>query len=108
MENYSVIKLSINEQYPDFKSFYSQNKDVIYKKILNVFEELVSSEYDRTRLIIVATVNNMDFDTNFFFEKSDPDILKEVINPYFEKKEDYEICSKVMETYTKLHTLRLN
>ena len=101
-DNYSIVKFHIEKTYPDFTTFYSDTKDVIFRKILSVFEDLVTSENDKTRLIIIANVEKFEFDSNFFFEKSDPEILCRLINPYFETNEDYETCAKVIDVYNNL------
>lgn len=105
---YPTVKLRITGVYPDFATYYSSSKITVYKKILEVFRNMSTSEDTRTRLTVVGNVNYVEFDSNFFFEKSKPEILIDVINPFFELMEDYETCNEVIEVYNSIYSLIVN
>jgi hypothetical protein len=42
---------------------------------------------------------------HFNAEKNNSDILIDVINPYFESIEDYEICGKIIKLYNAVNIL---
>lgn len=96
----SGATIQFSEQYHDFRTFVEETTDPIYKAIVNAFNEL--DETGKTNLLIKANVDNTEFDTVFEYTKDDAYILKDVINPFYENREDYEMCSKIMEVYSKI------
>ena len=105
---YPTIKFRIKTVYPDFATYYANCKEPIYRKMLEVFQTLLTSESTRTRLVTIGNINNVEFDASYFFEKSNPGLLIDVINPFFESIEDYETCENVMSTYNSFRKLNIN
>ncbi len=91
------VKLVIDEEYPDFKTFYKNSKDVIYRKITDIFLNLETPK-DEILLTVFACIDGFNFDSDFLISKSKEDWLKTGINKYFEEIEDYETCDKIMKS----------
>jgi hypothetical protein len=94
------LTLEFAQKYEDFPSFVEKTTDPIYRAIIDAFNDV--KIIGKMRLRVQAYVDNTKFDTVFEYTKDDAYILKEVINPYFEGKEDYETCKKIMELYFEL------
>lgn len=90
------IKFMIDEDYPNFKNFYKNSKEIIYRKIVDVFINMKSPE-DEILLTVYARIDGCEFDTDFIISKSKSDWMKKVINPFFEEIEDYETCGKIFK-----------
>ncbi len=92
--------VKIETVYDDYETFMNATRDPIYHTILNAFKEL--KERDSVMVNVQAHVEEVDFESNLEFTKENANILIEVINPYFEKKEEYETCAVVMKVYSEL------
>jgi hypothetical protein len=96
------IKLEIKDNYNDFSEFYDANKGIIYKSILDVFEELKTSRKKTLSLLVVSEISGLEWDTEFNFSKAQTKILVRDVMPYFEQIEDYETCSKIKNLHFDL------
>lgn len=92
----SVEIVKYEKDYEDFNAFNSECEEKIYRKMIDVYEELKKSNEKEKKLIFVAKINGIIFDTNFVISKSHLMTLKEVILPFFESVEDYETCDKIL------------
>ncbi len=89
-------KLIIKGKYNDFKDFYDENKETIYKSIIEVFQGFKNSRKKTLSLYISAKIKGLEWDTEFNFKKEESIILKRDLMPYFESNEDYETCSEII------------
>ena len=89
--------LRIETNFPDFMSFYNESEETIYRKILEIFEDLKTSNKDQKQLIIIANIDGFVFDTIFYILKDNHQLITDVIRPYFERMEDYETCEKIVK-----------
>jgi hypothetical protein len=89
-------ELSFDGEYPDFTDFYNENKIVIYKSIIELFEEFKNNKKKSLNLQISAKIKGLDWDTEFAFKRDETIILTRDVIPYFEGIEDYETCSKII------------
>lgn len=96
------VLLNINTNYSDFSTFYENEKRNIYLKYIDAFEKLINSNYVHTFFTVIYIIENEPVVTHFDAEKNNSDILIDVINPYFESIEDYEICGKITELYNNI------
>lgn len=101
----SNISLIIKTNYPDFKSFYKDSQELIYRKVLYAFEELKKTKKDK-KLVVTSEINDHVFDTDFDINIESVNMLMNTIIPFFEKIEDYETCSKIVELYSDLSTVK--
>lgn len=96
------IVLTIDGNFQDFTDFYDDNKEVIYKNILVLFDSLLTSPQPTLSLSVVARIRGLEWDTEFNFSKKDKETLLKDVMPYFEQSEDYETCSKIIELHKQL------
>jgi hypothetical protein len=97
-----AIKLKFNQNYNSFPEFMSENREIIYRKTIKIFDQLTKTDEDKLILFVEANVENVLFTTDLIYSKNDKDMLKEIMIPYFEGLEDYETCAEILETYKKL------
>ena len=100
--NFPFKKLKIEGNYGEFKDFYDGNKEVIYKSIIELFNEFKKSRKRTLTLCIEAKIKGLDWDTEFNFTKKESFILKRDVMPYFEEIEDYETCGEIINLHNQL------
>jgi len=103
-----VKKLTIKEQYKDFSSFYSSNKEVIYKTIVSLFNSLKRKDKQNLVLILSAKINRLQWETELKFTRKESIVLVRDILPFFEESEEYEFCSEITELYNKIQLVQVN
>jgi len=96
------IKLEIDENYQDFNDFYQTNKDTIYKNIINIFKGLKTTRKKYLKLLVHSKIDGFTWGTEFVFDKTQKQILVNDILPFFEKREEYEICGEIMKIYNSI------
>lgn len=95
-------ELIIKGKYKEFEDFYDENKELIYKSIIDLFSDFKSTQKKILSLYICSKIQGLDWDTEFNFSKKDTIVLKRDLLPYFEKIEDYETCGKILNLYKEL------
>lgn len=98
----SIIPFVIETSYPTFHEFYEKEKHLIYQKIVEAYEEMVSANDGDKILLIVAKAKGTTFDTKFQISKDNVQTLLTVISPYFEELEEYEYCARIVRLHSKL------
>lgn len=98
----NYIDLVFNEHYEDFKDFYDENKEKIYKSILEVFKGFTKSKKKFLTLHLSAKIKDLDWDTEFKFSRNETIVLKRDLMPYFEEVEDYETCNEIKNLYKEM------
>jgi len=96
----SGLTISFTDHFTDYGTFMEVSRDPIYRTILSAFKELKKKE--KVAINVSAHVDNTEFESELEFTKLNLDILTDVVNPYFEEIEDYEMCAKVMEVLSEL------
>jgi len=96
------IKLEIDENYQDFNDFYQTNKDTIYKNIINIFKGLKTTRKKYLKLLVHSKIDGFTWGTEFVFDKTQKQILVNDILPFFEEREEYEICGEIMKIYNSI------
>ena len=94
------IIVSFPENYMSFADFFESNKKAIYQNIIKLFDNM-SNNIDST-LKITSTIGSVPWYSEFTYDKEQKYILVKTILPFFEKKEEYEICAEIMKIYNKL------
>jgi hypothetical protein len=102
-----IKKLVIKEPYKDFKSFYGENKPIIYKSIVNLFNSLKRKDKQNLILILSAKINGLQWETELKFNRKESFVLVRDILPYFEENEDYEFCLEINTLYEKIQTVQI-
>lgn len=94
--------LKLKGKYDNFPQFYNQNKETIYKTIIDVFEAFKTKKVTNLVLVINAKIEEISWRTEFNFNRKESIILTRDIMPYFEEIEDYETCDKIKKLEKEL------
>lgn len=94
--------LEIQTAYEDFGSFMDETRDPVYRTIFSAFKELMEKKTPTVTVTVRAHVDNMDVESVLEFSKENSNMLTEIILPYFESVEEYEMCSEVLKIHKKL------
>jgi hypothetical protein len=93
---YKVLR--IDGDFVDFNSFYEENKKLIYDSIYETFLGFLKKDEDKKLILQVqASISEIPWETEFVFVEEDSIILKRDLMPFYEKNEDYEMCTKIKE-----------
>jgi hypothetical protein len=98
-----TIKLKLDKNYESFNQFYDDNRDVIYKSIIDIFNQFLTTDKIELTLSVNAKIDNLDWGTDFTFTKNQKITLSRDILPYFEMVEDYDTCIKIRDLIKKLN-----
>jgi hypothetical protein len=96
------IKMEIDENYKDFNDFYQNNKESIYKNIIDLFKGLTRTRKRYLKLLVHSKIEGFTWGTEFVFDKGQKQILMNDILPYFEEREEYEICAEIVKVYNSI------
>lgn len=99
-----IKKLRIDDSYSDFPEFYLKNKEEIYKNVFLSFKSINRKDKENVILQLSAKINELQWETEFKFNKKECFVLIRDILPFFEDKEDYEYCEQILNLYNKLNT----
>lgn len=101
------ITLNIQKEYISFQEFYNDNKNDIFKSFLKLFY-LMEKKYDKNEftLCINWKIINSDISTEYVYDRSSIDMLKDILLLYFEEIEEYEICSEILILYNQLKNVK--
>lgn len=94
--------LSFKNDYQSYHEFAEDTRTDIYNTIYIIFQKLKTDKEKEMKLIISAKIEGIDWSTDLNFTKHDTIVIKRDLIPYFEQKEDYEMCSNLKELYTEL------
>jgi len=97
-----VINLNINEVYEDFKDFYDNNIENIYDEIIDCFKYFKDSSVDNINLLVNAKIQNLEWDTEFKFDKMKINILIDDLLPYYQQNELFEKCTEIRDLHDQL------
>lgn len=92
---YKTLKISGN--FKDFNAFYEENKKIIYDSIYETFLGFLRKEEKKLILQVSTNIEDILWETEFVFVEEDCIILKRDLLPFYEKTEDYEMCTKILE-----------
>jgi hypothetical protein len=101
-KNQPFRELKLSGKYNDFTDFYDENKEIIYKSILEVFREFKVTKKKSLSLYVSAKIKGLEWDTEFNFHKEEAIVLKRDLMPFFESVEDYETCMEIKTLYGEL------
>lgn len=95
--------INIEGNYIDFKDFYDNNIEKIYDEIIECFKHFKDSSIENVNLLIKAQVDNLEWDTEFKFDKLKIEILINDLLPYYEENELFEKCTEIKNLYDSLN-----
>ena len=98
-EDFTPTEFTLNfrEEYDDFDTFMDDTRDPIYRTILSAFKNLKKKE--NVVININANVSCEPVNSELKYTKDNANILVEILNPYFENLEEYELCAEVMKIH---------
>ena len=81
-------ELRIEGKYDGFNDFYDNNKELIYKSIIELFHEFKSTKKRTLTLFVTAKIQGLEWDTEFKFNRNETVVLSRDLMPFFEDNED--------------------
>lgn len=100
--NVPFKSINFNGKYNDFSDFYDLHKKEIYSAILELFKEFKTTKKRTLSVVFSALIQNLEWSTEFKFNKKDVKVLKRDLIPIFEEYEDYETCEEINQLYKEL------
>jgi len=88
--------LIFKKKYKSYGQFHSENREKIYKTIIELFKEFSLVKNKTLSMTISADIENIEWNTELCFNRGESYILKKDVMPYFEEIEDYETCSEII------------
>lgn len=95
-------EINISGDYESFGEFYDDNKTKLYKAIIETFDGFKNKKNKILKLKVLSKIKNLEWETDFLFERNNHELLKRDILPHFETIEDYETCQMINELYEML------
>jgi hypothetical protein len=97
MPKIKVFKeLTFPIKYKSYSDFHTENKEEIYKTIIDLFKEFKVVKNKTLSFLISANIENIEWKTELSFNRDELFLLKKDVMPYFEEIEDYETCSEII------------
>lgn len=99
--NLTIKRLKIDSPiiYSDFDSFMDDNREKIYRGIIEIFNELKFSKKKSLSMELFVNISGFNWDSKFSFTEDDAIVLTRDLIPYFQDIEDYETCTEIMKIY---------
>ncbi len=97
-------ELIFKKKFKSYHQFHTENKEKIYKSIIDLFKEFQIVKNKNLSVLISATIENIEWTTELNFNRNEYHVLKKDLMPFFEDIEDYETCSQII-TISKNLTL---
>ena len=99
----AVVKnLTITGNYSTYDEFYSKNKILVFKDMIDLFKELKNEGKNLAILNLSANINGQLWKTDLKFHRNQYFVLIRDMLPYFEKLEEYEICDEIKKLHEDL------
>lgn len=89
-------ELSFKKKYKSYSDFHAENKEIIYRTIIDLFKEFGVVRNKSLSFLISANIENIEWKTELSFNRNEIFLLKKDVMPYFEDIEDYETCSEII------------
>ena len=61
--------LVIEKEYTDFETFLDETREIIYEKMIDMYELITDSSHDPIKLVIASTINGNSFTSKFAIDK---------------------------------------
>lgn len=89
-------ELKFTKRYKSYSDFHGDNREIIYKTIIDLFKEFKVVRNKTLSFLISANIENIEWKTELSFNRGELFLLKKDVMPYFEEIEDYETCSEII------------
>lgn len=89
-------ELTFNKRFKTYHEFHNENREKIYKSIVELFSEFQNIRNKTLSITISANIENLNWNTELNFNRNEIYVLKKELMGYFENIEDYETCSKII------------
>jgi hypothetical protein len=96
--------LNFSKIYETYFDFAEDTREEIYMSIYRLMDSLKNPKINESKLYISAKVDGINWDTDFTIKKGDSILITRDLIPFFEKREDYEMCKKLKELHRDLTT----
>lgn len=100
-----TIGLDLTEKtHESFFAFMDQNRNRMYKAIIDLFEQLALTKKESGKLLIRAFIENAEWKTDLKFKIWQYPLLITDLLPHFssEKIEDYESCQRICDLHKNI------
>ena len=101
--------LEIIGEYNNSTSFYSENKELVFDSVVELYHELFSTGKEELKLEVLVSLEEesrkLSWTTEFIYDKKNVSVLIDDIIPFYESVEKYEKCVEVLklhDDFTKL------
>jgi hypothetical protein len=94
--------LVIDKDYGDIFSCIEESGEIIYRKMIEVYEKIIDSN-DNLTLCVLFMVNGYTHHADYPINKVSSELIISVIIPYMEKIEDYGFCQKAINIYRQIN-----
>lgn len=98
----SIINISLDKAYDNQEDFWAENQALVYSKIIEIYSKLLTSEEESLGMTVATTIEGNEQKIYFVFEKDCPEILVDLLMPYYIENEEYEICAILRDMYKSL------
>jgi hypothetical protein len=97
MPNNQIFKeLTFGKKFKSYHEFHNENREEIYKSIVDLFSEFQNVKRKTLAIAIKANIENIEWSTELNFNRNELYLLKKDIMPFFEDNEDYETCHQII------------
>lgn len=95
-KNQIFKELTFKKKFKTYHEFHNENREEIYKSIIDLFSEFQNVKNKTLAVAIKANIENIEWSTELNFSRGETHVLKKDIMPFFEDNEDYETCHQII------------
>lgn len=97
--NLTVKRLILEGDAETFDEFMDNNREKIYRGIIEIFKNLKDSKRKKFILHLDTQIGTFAWNTDFEFTIEEAVVLYRDVLPYYQDIEDYETCQEVLDLY---------
>lgn len=98
-----IEQLKFNNDYDSFVEFLEDTRFEIYNSVFKMFSKLYTEKLEVVKMVVIGKINGKDFDTDFIYTKKQSSVITDELLPFYEKREDYEMCQNIKTLYKNLN-----
>lgn len=98
-----IEHLKFNTDYESFLEFLEDTRFDIYNSVFKMFSKLFTENLEVVKMVVTAKINGKDWDTDFIYSKKQLSVIIDELLPFYEKREDYEMCQNIKKLYKDLN-----
>jgi hypothetical protein len=104
----SIINISLDKAYNNQEDFWTDNQALVYSKIIEIYSKFIDSEEQSLGMTVAVKIYDDEQKIYFGFDKDYPEILIDLLMPYYIECEEYEICAILRDMYQSLVVIIYN